>query len=43
MKLFEFEAKNEFSKHNIPVPNGTLAATPEQASGDTDRKFNTAS
>ena len=31
MKLFEFEAKNEFSKHNIPVPNGTLAATPEQA------------
>ena len=31
MKLLEFEAKNEFSKHNIPVPNGTLAATPEQA------------
>ena len=31
MKLFEFEAKNEFSKQNIPVPNGTLVATPEQA------------
>jgi succinyl-CoA synthetase beta subunit len=31
LKLFEFEAKNEFSKQNIPVPNGTLAATPEQA------------
>ena len=31
MKLFEFEAKNEFLKHNIPVPNGILAATPEQA------------
>lgn len=31
MKLFEFEAKNEFSKHNIPVPNGTLATTAEQA------------
>jgi succinyl-CoA synthetase beta subunit len=31
LKLFEFEAKNEFSKHNIPVPNGTLAAAPEQA------------
>jgi succinyl-CoA synthetase beta subunit len=31
LKLFEFEAKNEFSKHNIPVPNGTLATTAEQA------------
>lgn len=31
MKLFEFEAKNEFSKHNIPVPNGTLATAAEQA------------
>jgi succinyl-CoA synthetase beta subunit len=31
LKLFEFEAKNEFTKHNIPVPNGTLAANPKQA------------
>jgi succinyl-CoA synthetase beta subunit len=31
LKLYEYEAKQEFAKHNIPVPNGFLASTPEQA------------
>jgi succinyl-CoA synthetase beta subunit len=31
LKLFEYEAKQAFSKYNIPVPNGILAETPEQA------------
>ena len=31
MKLFEYEAKNILAKYGIPIPNGGLAATPEQA------------
>jgi succinyl-CoA synthetase beta subunit len=31
LKLYEYDAKQEFAKHNIPVPNGFLASTPEQA------------
>jgi len=31
MKLFEYEAKNILKKYGIPVPNGELAKTPEQA------------
>jgi succinyl-CoA synthetase beta subunit len=31
MKLFEYEAKNILSKYGIPVPQGGLATTPEQA------------
>lgn len=31
MKLYEYEAKQEFAKHKIPVPNSYIASTPEQA------------
>ena len=31
MKLYEFEAKQEFRKHLIPIPNSFLASTVEQA------------
>ena len=31
MKLFEYEAKNILTKYGIPIPNGGLATTPEQA------------
>ena len=31
MKLFEYEAKNILAKYGIPIPNGGLATTPEQA------------
>lgn len=31
MKLFEYEAKQIFTKYGIPVPNGFLAKTPAQA------------
>jgi succinyl-CoA synthetase beta subunit len=31
LKLYEFEAKQEFQKHKIPVPSNFLASTSEQA------------
>ena len=31
MKLFEFEAKEIARKYGIPVPNGSVASTPEEA------------
>ena len=31
MKLFEYEAKEIFSKYEIPIPNGGLASSPAQA------------
>ena len=31
MKLFEFEAKEIAQKYGIPVPNGSVASTPEEA------------
>jgi succinyl-CoA synthetase beta subunit len=31
MKLFEFEAKEIFSKYNIPVPRGKIVYTPSEA------------
>ncbi len=30
MKLYEYEAKQEFRKHQIPIPNSALASTVEQ-------------
>lgn len=37
MKLYEYEAKQEFAKHKIPVPNSIIASTPEQAKQATSR------
>lgn len=31
MKLFEYEAKEVFSRHGIPTPKGRLTSTPEEA------------
>jgi len=31
MRLYEFEAKEIFKKHNIPVPEGLVAESPEKA------------
>jgi succinyl-CoA synthetase beta subunit len=31
MRLHEYQSKEIFSEHNIPIPVGRLAATPEEA------------
>ena len=31
MDLFEYQAKQLFAEYGVPVPNGALATTPEEA------------
>ena len=37
MKLYEFQAKQVFAEHGIPVPRGEVAASPEEARAAAER------